>query len=113
MVEDEQTPPPPYVYSNIHPAMNSAPNYPNQHLNDARKTVIQAKHDLVILCGSNGKNLDPNRLNPGKSTKIIPCFKVDQANKIVSDPHFEDPQTLLINVGTNEIDNVQSQEQIV
>lgn len=60
--------------------------------------------DVVVLMDSNRKFVDPGRMFPNKSVNIVTCGNLNSAKKIIEEPRFSDPQTLIIHTGVNDIE---------
>ena len=51
----------------------------------------------VVLMDSNRKFVDQGRMFPNKSVNIVTCGNLNSVKKIIGEPRFSDPQTLIIN----------------
>ena len=91
----------------------------NSKIQDATK--LEAKdekskpgdYDVILLCDSNGRYLNPTKLGSGKSVKIISTFTTDHATKVLQSPRFSEPKAIVIHVGTNNIDRSNSDEDLI
>ncbi|CAB4030175.1 Hypothetical predicted protein [Paramuricea clavata] len=85
---------------------NESPDMPNSLMQTQEKdSLTEIKADAVILCDSNGRNINPTLLCPNSTTKYLKCPTVEQAREIFDRHKFIEPKTFIIHCGTNDIEN--------
>jgi hypothetical protein len=72
----------------------------NQNINPMKTSNAET----IILCDSNGWNLDPKLLCPNSTTEYVRCLTIEAANKILEQHQFSNPKTFIIHTGTNDIE---------
>jgi hypothetical protein len=81
------------------------PNNPMQTTQE-EDSLTEIKADAVILCESNGRNINPTLLCPNSTTKYLKCPTVEQAREILDRNKFIEPKTFIIHCGTNDIEKL-------
>ena len=42
--------------------------------------------------------------------KLIRCYTMAQAQQVITDPYFKDPEAIIIHTGTNDLELIKSDE---
>ena len=85
--------------TNQDPATKHPPN------NDMDKTVI--------LCDSNGRDINTKLLCPDSKVKYLRCPTLPQAEKIINNLTDDRPNTLILHCGTNDLEITPSNQEII
>jgi hypothetical protein len=72
----------------------------NQNINPMKTSNAET----IILCDSNGRNLDPKLLCPNSTTEYVRCRTIEADNKILEQHQFSNPKTFIIHTSTNDIE---------
>ncbi|CAB4038969.1 Hypothetical predicted protein, partial [Paramuricea clavata] len=67
-------------------------------------------YDFVMLCDSNRKFLNINRLCNNRNSKMIPCNTTTKAMEIIDTPRFKVNKGLIINTGVNDVEHLTPEE---
>ena len=67
-------------------------------------------YDFVMLCDSNRKFLNINRLCNNRNSKMIPCNTTTKAMEIIDTPRFKVSKALIINIGVNDAEHLTPEE---
>ena len=67
-------------------------------------------YDFVMLCDSNRKFLNINRLCNIRNSKMIPCNTTTKAMEIIDTPRFKVNKALIINTGVNDVERLTPEE---
>ena len=63
-----------------------------------------------MLCDSNRKFLDINKLCSNRNSKIIACNTTKKAKEILESPKFEVKKGIIINTGVNDLEHLSAEE---
>ena len=73
-------------------------------------TTKPSEYDFVMLCDSNRKFLDINKLCSNRNSKIIACNTTKKAKEILESPKFEVKKGIIINTGVNDNEHLSAEE---
>ena len=74
--------------------------------NTNAETQKTPNYDFVMLCDSNRRYLDINKLCSSNNTKMIACGNTKKATEIINNPKFTVNQALIINTGVNDVEHL-------
>ncbi|CAB3997925.1 Hypothetical predicted protein [Paramuricea clavata] len=87
---------------------NEIPDIPNSPMQTTQEkdSLTEIKADTVILCDSNGRNINPTLLCPNTTTIYPKRPTVEHAREILDRNKFIEPKTFIIHCGTNDIEKL-------
>ena len=67
----------------------------------------------VILCDSNGRDINTKLLCPDSKVKYLRCPTLPQAEEIINNLTDDPPNTLILHCGTNDLEITPSNQEII
>lgn len=91
-------------------------NKENKENLNSKKNKFHTKiceSETVILCDSNGRMVDTNRLCPNTTCTYFKCPTLSIAKNILEETLFEKTQTVILHCATNDLETAPSNESLV
>ena len=108
----------PHIRKSLYQNPTKMPSVKTTNVHNDKSTTKPSQYDFVMLCDSNRKFLNINKLFSNRNRKIIACNTTRKAKEILESPKFEVKKGI-INTGVNDLEHlfaeeiVKSQVQIV
>ena len=80
------------------------------NVHNDESTTKPSEYDFVMLCDSNRKFLDINKLCSNRNSKIIACNTTKKAKEILESTKFEVKKGIIINTGVNDLEHLSAEE---
>ena len=103
-VADRNSPVPSGAPSHTKSTLHNSDDSQDRFTNVRRGKPVK-KGGTVLFLGSNALKAGSGRICPGIKCKVIRCYTARYGLHILENPHFEDPNTIIICCGTNDLDS--------